>query len=445
MTLARSLNCKYALGTALMACLVFGGGSARGLAVEAVLQILVVLCATYTLVKLWDNPGSKAGVAFLGLVLVAGLIQLVPLPLSILAPFRPDVFLPSLPETPQSVATVTISLAASRTVQGVIFVLVPIYFFVAASKLDPADLVGLIPFYVVGVLCNLAAAVIQYSLASGVSLGDFLGYSAMVGMFANVNHFTTAMFSSIPIVLYLGIFMRHRAFSTISMILIFLVLLASRSMAGILIGFLIAVVSLASLAWRVRIGGVLVLILTVTLAAYSYGAITQIGAQVVDPEYGRRYFALTTLQAIRENWLLGVGYGAFDMVLPHYEPGEAIHVWYVNHAHNDFLEIWLEGGLGGVLILGAYVTAVLWRAIQVGSLPLQRLALLSILMVLMHSTVDYPLRTMAVAVIFAFFNALLFSDVKTTLVRRKTWQKEEYLLVREDDGQVDNRQAFVDL
>lgn len=445
MTLARSLNCKYALGTALIACLVFGGGTARGLAVDAVLQILVILCATYTIVKLWDNPGSKAGMAFFGLVLVAGLVQLMPLPLSLLEPFRPDVFLPSSPGVSESLERATISLVASRTVQGVIFALVPIYFFLAASKLDPADLVGLIPFYVVGVLCNLAAAVIQYSLSSGVSLSDFLGYSAMVGMFANVNHFTTVMFSSIPIVLYLGIFMGQRAFSAIAMILIFLVLLASGSMAGILIGLFITVVSLASLAWRVRIGGILVLILTVALAAYSYGAISQIGAQVIDPEYGRRYFALTTLQAIKENWLLGVGYGAFDMVFPHYEPGEAIRTYFVNHAHNDYVEILLEGGVAGALVLATYGLAVLWRAIRTAGYPLQRLALLSILMVLMHSTVDYPLRTMAVAVVFAFFNALLFSDVKTTLVRRKSRQREEYLPAREDEGQVDNRQAFVDL
>jgi O-antigen ligase len=323
--------------------------------------------------------------------------------------------------------------------------LVPIYFFLAASKLDPADLVGLIPFYAVGVLCNLAAAVIQYSLSSGVSLSDFLGYSAMVGMFANVNHFTTVMFSSIPVVLYLGIFMGQRAFAAISMILIFLVLLASGSMAGILIGFFIAIVSLASLAWRVRVGGILVLVLTVALAVYSYGAINQIGAQVIDPEYGRRYFALTTLQAIQDNWLFGVGYGAFDMVFPHYEPSDAIHAYFVNHVHNDYLEIVLEGGMVGAILLGIYAVAVLWQAFRAAGHPLQRLALLSILMVLMHSTVDYPLRTMAVALVFAFFNALLFSDVKTTLVRRKSRQKEEYLPAMEEQGEVDNKHAFVDL
>jgi len=55
------------------------------------------------------------------------------------------------------------------------------------------------------------------------------------------------------------------------------------------------------------------------------------------------------------------------------------------------------------------------------------LAFLSILMVLMHSAVDYPLRTMAVAMVFAFFNALLFSDAETRRVHSMPNGKEEYL------------------
>ena len=43
--------------------------------------------------------------------------------------------------------------------------------------------------------------------------------------------------------------------------------------------------------------------------------------------------------------------------------------------------------------------------------PLHRLVLLSIVVILLHSLVDYPLRTMAIAMSFAFFNVLLFSDV----------------------------------
>lgn len=427
MTRAKSTGARYALGLALIACLILGGGTARGLTVDAALQILVILCSTYVIVRLWDNPASKAGIVFFLLVLCAGIFQLVPLPTRFLAEFRPDAFIPFEPGSADTLDTATISLAASRTVQSVIFALVPIWFFVAASKLAPSDLAGLIPFYVIGVLCNLAAAIIQYSLSSGATLNDLLGYPVMVGMFANVNHFSTVLFSSIPIILYMGVFMNRGLFAASAMLLILLVLLAAGSMAGILIGFVIVAVSLLSLAWRARAGGLLALVAIAVLAVYGYGAFTQIEAQTIDPEYGRRYFALTTLDAIRENWLFGVGFGAFDMAFPHYEPRDAIHAWYVNHAHNDFLEVLFEGGLAGALILGAYIAAILWRAIKVGSFPLQRLAFLSILMVLVHSTVEYPLRTMAVAMVFAFFNALLFSESEARQARGRPKGREEYL------------------
>jgi O-antigen ligase len=416
MTATNSKSCRYALGVALFACLVLGGGTASGLPVDAVLQILVILCSTYVLLRRWDAPISRAGLVFFGLVLCAGLIQIVPLPIDLFRPFRPEVFLPFLPGASTEPVTTTISLAASQTVLSTIFALVPIYFFLAMSRLSSADLIGLIPFYIIGVLCNLAAAVFQYSLSPGAAANDLLGYRIAAGMFANVNHFSTLLFISIPIIIYLGIFLNRRAFAVTALLLIALTLLAAGSRAGILIGLAISVITVVSLAWRARKGGILALALMLLLAIYSYGTIVQIGEQsMADQEFGRRYFALATLEGIRENWLFGVGYGAFETAFQHYEYQDALQVYYVNHAHNDFLEVAFEGGVLGMLILGLYVLALLWRTLQIGSLPLQRLASLSILMVLVHATVDYPLRTMAVAMVFAFFNALLFSDAMPEL------------------------------
>ncbi len=48
------------------------------------------------------------------------------------------------------------------------------------------------------------------------------------------------------------------------------------------------------------------------------------------------------------------------------------------------------------------------RLSRVSDRLLPRLSFLSICVVLVHSTVDYPLRTMGIAVSFAFFNAILF-------------------------------------
>ncbi|MCR5858291.1 hypothetical protein [Mesorhizobium sp. J428] len=84
---------------------------------------------------------------------------------------------------------------------------------------------------------------------------------------------------------------------------------------------------------------------------------------------------------------------------------------YINHAHNDFLEIILEGGLAAAALLVAYAVALSIRWIYVGRAALQRLVILSIAFIALHSMVDYPLRTMAVAITFAFMNALFFSTI----------------------------------
>lgn len=420
MTGTVSPSCRYALGVALTACLVAGGGTASGLAIDALLQILVILCSTYVLVRLWDTPGSRIGLAFFGLIFCAGIIQLIPLPTGFLRLFRPDVFLPLIPGASDQPGAATISLTASRTVLSVIFALVPVYFFLAASRLSSDDLIGLIPFYLVGVLFNLAAAILQLSGSSGGSGEGLLGYEVAAGVFANVNHFSTLLFSSIPLIIYLGVFLNRRVFAAIALVLILLALLAAGSRAGILIGIAISGISIASLAWRERKGGILALVLMVVIAIFSYGAITRIEQRSLsDPEFGRPYFALTTLEGIRENWLLGVGYGAFVTVFPHYEHQDSIQSEYVNHAHNDFLEVAFEGGVMGMMILVLYLLVLLRRAFEVISRPLQRLVTLSILMVLIHSVVDYPLRTMAVAMVFAFFNALLFSDASPERVARR--------------------------
>ncbi|MDM7853220.1 O-antigen ligase family protein [Pseudochrobactrum kiredjianiae] len=405
----RTRDSKYALGLALIACLLLGGGTARSLAIDTALQIFVIICSTYAIVRIKESSSlSKEGVTLFIAVVILGIFQLLPLPISFLSAFRPDVFIPYVPGLNLPSTTATVSLSASRTLQSIVFVLVPIYYFIALSKLSQSDLIGLIPYYMIGIICNLIAAIIQYSMTTGAQLNDLLGYQVMVGMFANVNHFSTIMFSSIPLVIYLIIFMGSRALAVLILLLILIVLLTAGSRAGILIGLAITAASFTMLIWRNRVNNLLIIPLMLGAMLYLYGTIAHVGAQDIDSEYGRRYFAYTTLDGISENWVLGIGFGAFDIIFPHYETLDSLNAYFVNHAHNDYLEIVFEGGIIALLFLSAYILIFVRQAYRIINLPLQLLAMLSIITILVHSTVDYPLRTMAVAMIFAFLNALLF-------------------------------------
>lgn len=407
----RTRDAKFALGLVLIGCLLLGGGTARSLAIDTALQIFVIICSTYAIVRIKETRSlSKEGVALFCAVVILGLFQLLPVPISFLTAFRPEIFVPYVPGMNLPSTMATVSLYASRTLQSIIFVLVPIYYFIALSNLSQSDLIGLIPFYMIGIICNLVAAIIQYSMNTGAQLNDLLGYQVMVGMFANVNHFSTIMFSSIPLVIYLMIFIGRRALAILTLLLTLIVLLAAGSRAGILIGLAITAASFTMLIWRNRIKTLIIIPLMLGAMLYLYGTIAHVGTQDIDLEYGRRYFANTTFEGIRDNWVLGIGFGAFDIIFPHYETQNAINPDFVNHAHNDFLEIVFEGGVIALLLLSSYILIFVIQAYRTINQPLQLLAMLSILTILVHSTVDYPLRTMAVAMIFVFLNALLFVD-----------------------------------
>jgi O-antigen ligase len=94
-----------------------------------------------------------------------------------------------------------------------------------------------------------------------------------------------------------------------------------------------------------------------------------------------------------------------------YEPLELLKRTYFNHAHNDFLEILLDGGLPALLLLlgslGWYIWASIraWRADPV-YYGLGRLGSGMILLILVASVFDYPARTpifMAIIVIAAIW------------------------------------------
>jgi O-antigen ligase len=82
---------------------------------------------------------------------------------------------------------------------------------------------------------------------------------------------------------------------------------------------------------------------------------------------------------------------------------------YFNHAHNDYLELWLETGWLGAALLALFLVWFLlaaWRAWRAGT-ALSQGASAAVLLLLAQSAVDYPLRTETLAVLFAFCCALL--------------------------------------
>jgi O-antigen ligase len=124
-----------------------------------------------------------------------------------------------------------------------------------------------------------------------------------------------------------------------------------------------------------------------------------------------------TLEAIDQYFPVGSGVGTFVPIYARFQPPERLNDIYVNHAHNDYLELLLEEGIpAAVLIIGAFLwfflaTIDVWRS--QASAPFKRAATVSVFVVLIHSFVEYPARTAAIASILAYSAAVIASRPRT--------------------------------
>lgn len=103
----------------------------------------------------------------------------------------------------------------------------------------------------------------------------------------------------------------------------------------------------------------------------------------------------------------GSGLGSFSDIYKMYEPNELLRPTYLNHAHNDWLEVLLTAGLPGLALMVVAVVGYLRIGLRViasrrrGAEALTALAGAAIVVVIaVGSIADYPLRSPSIACIF---------------------------------------------
>lgn len=92
-------------------------------------------------------------------------------------------------------------------------------------------------------------------------------------------------------------------------------------------------------------------------------SVTQEAGQLVFDINDLRGMAFTRMIPLaQEQPLTGYGAGSYEaLFIGHTGPGFGGHF---DHAHNDYLQFWLEIGLIGLLPLGVFVAVVLWQALR---------------------------------------------------------------------------------
>jgi O-antigen ligase len=256
-----------------------------------------------------------------------------------------------------------------------------------------------------------------------------------VGFFANANHNAALLYCAVPFILAwaIGLLRDRRQMSGLGLTLLSLLIVViiigltvTRSRAGIaLLGF--AGLACIVMAWRHdrghTSGRVLPFVLGANLIAgliafqFGFVSIMQRVEQSEVIEDIRWPVAKVTAEAALAHMPLGSGFGTFVPVYDRFAPRTLVMDRYVNHAHDDWLELWLTGGVPAIVLvlcfLGwfAAVSASAWRENPgngaVLDIALARAASIVIFLLMLHSLVDYPLRTAALDVLFAICCALL--------------------------------------
>ena len=419
----------------VMLCLLLGG-SVQGMWGNAVLQVGAVALLAWSAST--RKPRAMTRSERLLLAIVGGLallfvLQLLPLPPEMWSalPGRAD-FAAGFAMIGMSPPWLPVSLSPYDTGAAALTLLPPLAVLVAMFRLRHWSVSWMIGAILAGAALSVILGVVQIS--SGTDSWYFYqrtNLGTAVGAFANGNHFATLLLAGLPL---LGAFVMGRwrsrsrapqrsftlAFAAVSVAIVAIGFLINQSAAMLLLGPpVVAATVLLALRPSPR---------TLRLGLIAIGVLLGLGAAAIIfvgkdlPGWGteasidtRSEFWSKTARAAQDHAPAGTGYGTFQQIYRQYEDPGAVDRWYINHAHNDFLEIALEGGIAAVVLLFLFLAWWIIRSREAwfssNATVDQRAASIASAAIILHSAFDYPLRTAAISVVMATCIALLAGAV----------------------------------
>jgi len=422
----------------LFLCLIIGGSS-QGIWANMLLQLLgLVLLVWAALASSETSPSSRPqrqllGLVILGLAVVA--VQLIPLAPGLweaLGPRRLIATGYAVLGTPAP--WLPLSVAPYDTLTTV-FALIPALGMLAACLRIGCRPLWLVIALVTGTLCGILLGALQVSspdpLTSHWYLYEDTNFGVATGFFANANHMADLLVITMPFLAAVLASVRRdgrnvQRYSAVVALVAgaTLVIAVGIALNGSLAGYGLAIpVLLASAAivlpdrnrsmrWLAPTAGLLLIAAVGWLATTPLSSGAALRANATTSVQSRQEIASLSAKAAWDFMPLGSGVGTFQRVYALYEDHDRLDTsTYVNHAHNDYLEIALETGVPGFVVLALFLmwwaraAWRVWRATDVD--PFARAAAVASAAVLVHSLVDFPLRTAAIGTCFALCLSLL--------------------------------------
>jgi O-antigen ligase len=411
-----------------------GGGASRGdvLSLVYLRPAAVLAIAAFLLLPLErDWQTYRVPVALLGAFAALIAFQLVPLPANVWlslpgrAAFEPAATAAGLAQPWRP-----LSLTPERTLQSLVTLLFPFAALIGMATIGRERSRRLLPILIGAILLSAVLGILQLTAgeASPFHFYNITHRGSAVGLFANRNHQAALLAICIPILRVWTLlpsqdsqYRRTRQWLAIAVCL-FLVamILVTGSRAGLVLGFLgfvaawlvspIGIQGARNWAPLAKLALVVVPLLT-AISVFALGRATAIQRLLQDDTLeseARLELLPAMLDVVRTYFPVGTGFGAFDPAFRAIEPDNALSTQYLNHAHNEIVELAVTGGVPALLLLAAFLAwfarSSVWvfRGKAKGSTSrlVGRLGSVIVFILLVGSVVDYPLRTPLLAVIF---------------------------------------------
>jgi O-antigen ligase len=423
----------------LLAALWIAGGASRG---DVLGQVVVRTVAWAVLIAICVFERQRSPIArpvawMLGAALILTLVQLIPLPPALWQALPGRALLSqaaAVSNQPQPWRAWSVTPGA--TANAAASLVVPFALLAVVSGLRPTERQWLPGMALALIILSCLVGLIQFS---GVTIDNPLINDTpgqVAGTFANRNHF--AMFVALGCLIAPiwavppGGAPGWRAPVAVGLLLLFaLTILASGSRAGIVLGMLGIVIGMVLARTGIRrtlrrypnwlrrtlpAGIVAGIVGAVLLSVVAGRAVSIDRILVVDGGQDMRVRGLPVIWSlIRDYFPFGSGFGTFDPVFRIKESLSLLKPTYFNHAHNDWLEVVIDGGLPGALLLLAGVAWWARASIQAWWIEPQRehvaprLGSAMILLIMVGSAFDYPARTPIMMAVLALA-AIWLSD-----------------------------------
>jgi O-antigen ligase len=424
-----------ASGVLLVLCWALGGVTVDSTGADELLQLLalpVLLLAAWRLTQVPINRTLAISLALAAAVVLVPLWQLLPLPGALgMAGEARAAITADLATAGASVDGVHASLWPRATEQALWSLLPALALFLSALTLPSHWRRRLLQLLLGLVLASAAFAFFQLSLPDGSPMLLYTSWGRNFGgLFVNANHQGSALILGGVIALALFIDARRRAredesghrhwlYAVLAAACVVMVPLANGSAAALLVVVgLVAVALMMGVLRRRREEGSPILLLRLVGAGLAVAVVVASALAWKQADTERQQIATATVAIGNRHAPLGTGVGSFVPVFAQSQDPRQARGEVINHAHNEYTQWWLEAGVPALLVLVAALGLFAWAGWQVlTNVDARRLRAIAapawtgLLILLLHSLVDFPLRTTALMATAGLLAGLLLATL----------------------------------